>query len=75
METVTITRERMTLDLLLWRRFGGAGRALIAAALTLNPGLAALGPVLPLGTVVTLPEPPLETAQRSRKVLSLFGDA
>lgn len=76
METIIVQRPRTTIDLLLWRRHGRAGRGLIATTLALNPGLGALGAELPIGTSVTLPDLPAGGArQSSRRVLSLFGDA
>lgn len=44
-----------TFDALLWRE-RSLGPADWPAVLQLNPGLAALGPILPLGTVVIVPE-------------------
>jgi phage tail protein X len=44
-----------TLDALVWRE-RSLGPADLPAVLELNPGLAALGPILPLGTTVTVPE-------------------
>lgn len=42
-----------TLDAVLWRVLGATGAiALVYAA---NPGLAALGPILPAGTGITIP--------------------
>jgi phage tail protein X len=70
-ETITIKGEGITLDLLLWRRFGRAGQALVEAALQLNAGLAALGAELPLGTRVTLPEEPTAAAT-TETAISLF---
>lgn len=49
-----------TLDLLCHRHLG-ATAGVVEQALELNPGLAALGPVLPHGTAVVLPN--LSTAQ------------
>lgn len=43
-----------TLDSLCWRHLGSS--AAVEAALELNPGLAALGPILPNGQPVTLPD-------------------
>ena len=54
-ETYT-TRQGDMVDVIALERFGataGATEAIYAA----NPGLAALGPVLPAGVVVTLPAP------------------
>lgn len=43
-----------TLDTLCWRHLGTTQP--VESALQINPGLAALGPILPQGTAVTLPE-------------------
>lgn len=43
-----------TLDALLWRVMG-ATAGVVEITLSLNPGLAALGAVLPEGHIVTLP--------------------
>lgn len=49
-----------TVDSLCWRHLGSS--AAVEAALEANPGLAALGPVLPMGTAVALPDAaPLRT--------------
>lgn len=47
-------RQGDTLDGLIWRE-RGLGPADLPAVLAVNPGLAALGPVLPQGQVVTIP--------------------
>lgn len=44
-----------TIDRLIWRE-AGLGAAALGTVLAANPGLAALGPVLPAGTPVILPE-------------------
>lgn len=73
-EQVTIEGQGITLDLLLWRRFGIAGQALLEATYELNRGIAALGAVLPAGTVVTLPDPPSpRSAAATVTVVDLFG--
>lgn len=43
-----------TLDLLIWRELS-LGPDSLAAVLEANPGLADLGAVLPIGTLVTVP--------------------
>ncbi len=73
METVTIAGDGISLDLLLWRRYGAAGQALLTEALTLNPGLAALGVFPPPGTVVTLPELPTVDTTVSTDPVDLFA--
>jgi len=46
-----------TLDRLAWRHLG-ATAGVVEATLLANPALADLGPVLPLGTVIELVQPP-----------------
>lgn len=70
-ETIVIRGDGITLDLLLWRRFGRIGQSLVEATLALNPGLAALGVTLPLGTSIVLPEAPRASPYRAQPV-SLF---
>lgn len=69
--SVTVTGDDVMVDLLLYRRYGRPGQALLEATLELNPGIAELGPVLPIGTVVLLPDAP--PAVNPRRVVSLFG--
>lgn len=57
---VEVTRENMTLDLVIWQAFGRQDAGTVEAALGLNPGLADLGAFLPVGTIVELPEPQAE---------------
>jgi phage tail protein X len=52
---IVIARQNDTLDLLCWRHFGQTA-AVTEIALELNPGIAALGEVLPEGLSVTLPD-------------------
>jgi len=47
-------RQGDTLDALIWRD-RGLGPADLPAVLAANPGLAALGPILPKGQPVTIP--------------------
>lgn len=58
-----------TLDSLCWRHLGTS--AAVEAALELNPGLAALGPVLPNGHPVTLPDQVAQSTQ-STQLLQLW---
>ncbi|WP_439604743.1 tail protein X [Shinella sp.] len=71
-ETVIVRGEGLTVDLLLWRKYGVKGRALVEATFALNAGLAALGPVLPLGTSVTLADLPAAPKVNERLAISLF---
>lgn len=71
-ETVEIKGRGITLDLLLWRRWGDAGLGLVDETLELNRGLADLGPILPAGTIVVLPDAPTSTTA-AVTVVDLFG--
>lgn len=71
-ESVTVKGERITLDLLLWRRYGLRGRTLLSAAYEANPGLAGLGVILPQGTTVILPDLPPQSTVPVKRV-SLFS--
>jgi len=51
-----IAQQGDTLDALCWRHVGQT-RGVVEQALELNRDLAALGPILPLGTSVMLPDP------------------
>jgi len=73
MKTITVRSDDIVLDAILAKEFGPTiGRSLVGATLAINPGLAALGPVIPLNTVITLPDAPPVTAY-TRPVVSLFG--
>ncbi|WP_296250297.1 tail protein X [Pseudomonas sp. UBA4194] len=51
----TLAQQGDTVDLICWRIYGRTA-GVTEAVLEANPGLADLGPVLPHGTLVTLPE-------------------
>lgn len=53
-DDILVSRQGDTLDELIWRE-RALGAADIAGVLASNPGLADLGPVLPIGTHVTVP--------------------
>lgn len=55
MATQYRTKEGDSVDLICWHIYG-ATIGIVEQVLDANPGLAALGPVLPVGTLVTLPE-------------------
>lgn len=60
-------RQGDTLDQLCWR-YLGASSGIVEAALQLNPGLADLGPQLPHGQVVTLPDAATTLSNNTRIV-------
>lgn len=59
-----------TLDSLVFR-YLGASSGYVEQALALNPALAALGAVLPAGTMVTLP-PAVTTPSTTQESISLW---
>lgn len=71
-DPVTVKGEGITLDLLLWRIYGVRGREVLPKTLAINPGLAGLGPEIPLDTVVKIPDLPSQTMQPIKRV-SLFS--
>lgn len=60
-----------TLDALCWRHLGRT-QGVVEATLELNPGLAELGPVLPVGTWVELALPAQVTATTRRSTVNLW---
>lgn len=56
-ETIKVEREGLTLSRLLWGRFKKQVPGMIEQVLSINPGLAALGPFLPVGTAIKVPIP------------------
>lgn len=73
LETLTVGQEGETLDLLLFRRFRREVEGLVEGTLALNPGLADLGPILPLWTrVLVEPPAPAPRGRKARPVVSLY---
>lgn len=52
------SQQSDTVDQLCWRHLGRT-EAVVETMLEINPGLAAHGPILPTGTLVTLPDIPI----------------
>jgi len=52
-----------TVDAICWRHYGRTA-GVVEQVLDANPGLADLGPVIPLGTQVQLPEQAVRAEQR-----------
>lgn len=52
---IVTARDRETVDAICWRALGRTD--LVEQVLKLNPGLAEIGPLLPAGTKIVLPEP------------------
>jgi uncharacterized protein len=71
-ETVTVSGDGVTIDLLVWRKFRRPMPGLVEKILDTNFGLAKLGPILPLGTVVTIPETELNPLRRDPATILLW---
>jgi phage tail protein X len=72
-KTLKVTTERTPLDLLLWRRFTREVPGLAEDTLARNPGLAALGAFLPVGTTIEVEAPsPAPVGRRAAPVVSLY---
>ena len=56
-ETITVAGDDVSVSLIVWRRFKRPMPGLVEMIYDTNPGLADLGPCLPVGTVFTLPIP------------------
>lgn len=56
-ERIVVRGEGITLPLLVWRRFRKPMPGTVERALDINPGLAAKGAYLPVGTEVLMPVP------------------
>ena len=56
-ERVTVEGDRLTVSLLVWRRFRRPMPGLLEQILDRNPGLASAGVELPIGTVLDIPVP------------------
>ncbi|MCB8835921.1 tail protein X [Aurantimonas sp. VKM B-3413] len=73
--TLTVRSEGLVLDAILAAKYDPrTARAILTEALELNPGLAALGPVLPIGTMLIIPDRP-GNAVPAVDVVDLFGAA
>lgn len=58
-----------TVDLICWRYYGRTA-GVLEQVLGSNRGLAALGPVLPMGTMITLPDQPVQAG--SKQIVQLW---
>lgn len=64
-----IAHQGDTVDAICWRHYGRTA-GVVEQVLDVNPGLADLGTVLPMGTAVTLPE--VATQAPQRQVVNLW---
>jgi phage tail protein X len=66
-----VAKQGDKLDLLLWRE-AAIGPSELGRVLDANPGLADLGPILPLGTVVTVPATARPASARTLPIVNLW---
>jgi phage tail protein X len=69
---VLVSRDDMTVDLIVWQAIGRQDDRLVERTFELNPGLAALGPIVPVGTELELPDPAAERPPL-RETVRLWG--
>jgi phage tail protein X len=70
-ETVRVTSQDVTISLLIWRRYRRAKPGLLERILDLNPGVAAAGAILPIGTEILMPVEP-RTVQTDQTAIALW---
>lgn len=70
--TVMVEADGIALDRLLFEVMGRED--LVPAVLDANPGLARLGPVLPVGTLIRIPAPPSAEAIATAPSVKLWDD-
>jgi phage tail protein X len=63
------TKQDEMVDAICHRYYGGSSGT-TEAVLAANPGLADLSPILPLGTMITLPD--IQTRTQQTKLVSLW---
>jgi len=64
-------QQNDTIDLLVFRYLGSTA-GYVEQTLELNPGIAGFGPVLPMGTVVTLPDPQPGRTAATQEIVQLW---
>ena len=69
MTTIYTTRQGETVDLAC-KAFYGRTADVTEAVLNANPGLAELGPILPMGTKITMPV--IDTRPKARPLVKLY---
>lgn len=69
MATIYMTAQNEMTDAICWHVYG-ASSGYVERVLDVNPGLAEVGPVLPIGMRVLLPD--LPKAAQERKIVSLW---
>jgi len=68
--TTVLAQQHDTVDAICWRHYGRTA-GVTESVLQANPGLADLGPVLPHGTSVTLPD--VQPSAPNRQMVNLWN--
>ncbi|WP_029418033.1 tail protein X [Brevundimonas bacteroides] len=71
-DSITVSADQLTLADLVWRKYRRPIPGLVEQVLALNPGLAQLGPYIPLGTVVVLPVLQEAAQPAEREIIQLW---
>lgn len=69
MATIYTTKQNEIVDMICRRAYGDES-GYVERVLDINPGLAEIGPILPIGTRVVLPD--LPKAAQERKIVNLW---
>lgn len=51
-----LSKEGDTLDFIVWKQYGTTENGIVEKVLSANRGLSDKGPIIPTGTLITLPE-------------------
>ncbi|PYF05050.1 phage tail protein X [Rhodopseudomonas faecalis] len=70
-EDVTVKSEGMTVSRMIWRRYRRRMPGLAEQVFAINPGLAAVSPILPVGTTFKMPV--VSDQPQTVKVIRLWG--
>lgn len=76
-DVVKIKTDSLTLDLLLWRKYGVAGLGMLEETIEANPGLHRTNRggslYLIFGSSVVIPDPPIRQERAVGSVIDLFA--
>ncbi|MDC7784751.1 tail protein X [Rhodoplanes sp. TEM] len=71
-ETIVVKSEGQSVDGVIWQRYRWPLPGIVELTLDINPGLAGLGPILPLGTKFELPIVNPREIVPAREVIALW---
>lgn len=56
MDLTYLSKDGDTLDFVVWKQYGTTDNRIVEKVLSANTGLSEKGPIIPTGTLITLPE-------------------